>query len=251
MGKVQVVENLWRDFFADPSEWLDNRKTKRSSSSPDFVNFSSKEALWIDGRLNPSWVQAKLEELAQAPPARGQRVAFQSNHTCVELENKCGRLARAESGLEDLRKLCERGQLNEVLQAVERLKQEGCRIATIITSLLGVCISNRDLRLARAVDRLAVNGGLGPHSFLGSLLIRAFGACGSLLDALGVFRRIPRPSLLTWNALLAAHVKCEENEKALELYKTMCQQGVMINEHTFITALKACTKLTDLLKDVC
>ncbi|XP_022769535.1 protein OSB2, chloroplastic-like, partial [Durio zibethinus] len=51
---------LWQAFFANPTEWWDNRKNKRSPKSPDFKHKDTGEALWVEGRNNPRWVKSQL-----------------------------------------------------------------------------------------------------------------------------------------------------------------------------------------------
>ncbi|XP_022727472.1 protein OSB1, mitochondrial-like [Durio zibethinus] len=51
---------LWQAFFANPAEWWDNRKNKRSPKSPDFKHKDTGEALWVEGRNNPHWVKSQL-----------------------------------------------------------------------------------------------------------------------------------------------------------------------------------------------
>ncbi|KAK1428366.1 hypothetical protein QVD17_17199 [Tagetes erecta] len=57
------VEELWQAFFANPVDWWDNRKNKRSPNYPDFKHKDTGEALWVEGRLNPSWVKSQLSVL--------------------------------------------------------------------------------------------------------------------------------------------------------------------------------------------
>ncbi|CAI9104159.1 OLC1v1002784C1 [Oldenlandia corymbosa var. corymbosa] len=54
------VEELWQAFFANPVEWWDNRKNKRSPNYPDFKHKDTGEALWVQGRYNPPWVKSQL-----------------------------------------------------------------------------------------------------------------------------------------------------------------------------------------------
>lgn len=55
------TETLWRQYFADPSKWWDNRKDKRKPTAPDFKLKSDGDvALWIVGRNTPSWVAGAL-----------------------------------------------------------------------------------------------------------------------------------------------------------------------------------------------
>ncbi|KAL0437412.1 UNVERIFIED_CONTAM: protein OSB1, mitochondrial [Sesamum radiatum] len=57
------TEELWQAFFANPMEWWDNRKNKRSPNYPDFKHKDTGEALWVEGRYNPPWVKSQLSVL--------------------------------------------------------------------------------------------------------------------------------------------------------------------------------------------
>ncbi|KAK2970192.1 hypothetical protein RJ640_019660 [Escallonia rubra] len=57
------TEELWQAFFANPVDWWDNRKNKRSPNYPDFKHKDTGEALWIEGRYNPPWVKSQLSIL--------------------------------------------------------------------------------------------------------------------------------------------------------------------------------------------
>ncbi|GAA0145407.1 DNA metabolism protein [Lithospermum erythrorhizon] len=57
------IEELWQAFFANPTEWWDNRKNKRSPNYPDFKHKDTGEALWVEGRTNPTWVKSQLAVL--------------------------------------------------------------------------------------------------------------------------------------------------------------------------------------------
>ncbi|CAM6118815.1 unnamed protein product [Calypogeia fissa] len=61
----RIVEKLWREFFADPSKWWDNRPEKVDGKYPDFTHRETQRGLWLNGKLNPPWVTA---ELAAIPP---------------------------------------------------------------------------------------------------------------------------------------------------------------------------------------
>ncbi|KAK9087126.1 hypothetical protein Syun_029520 [Stephania yunnanensis] len=53
-------QELWQAFFANPMDWWDNRKNKRSSKYPDFKHKHTGESLWVEGKYNPSWVKSQL-----------------------------------------------------------------------------------------------------------------------------------------------------------------------------------------------
>ncbi|XP_042026823.1 protein OSB2, chloroplastic-like [Salvia splendens] len=58
-----TTEELWQAYFANPMEWWDNRKNKRSPNYPDFKHKDTGEALWVEGRYNPPWVKSQLSVL--------------------------------------------------------------------------------------------------------------------------------------------------------------------------------------------
>uniref|UniRef100_A0A2P2JYH9 Uncharacterized protein MANES_05G084100 n=1 Tax=Rhizophora mucronata TaxID=61149 RepID=A0A2P2JYH9_RHIMU len=54
------IQELWQAFFANPLEWWDNRKNKKTPKYPDFKHKDTGEALWVEGRYNPPWVKSQL-----------------------------------------------------------------------------------------------------------------------------------------------------------------------------------------------
>ncbi|KAH7296889.1 hypothetical protein KP509_26G043600 [Ceratopteris richardii] len=56
----RTTEERWKDLFANPSAWWDNRCNKASSRSPDFRCKDTQEALWINSYSSPDWVKEKL-----------------------------------------------------------------------------------------------------------------------------------------------------------------------------------------------
>ncbi|KAG6526817.1 hypothetical protein ZIOFF_016818 [Zingiber officinale] len=54
---------LWQAFFANPTEWWDNRNNKRNPKYPDFKHKDTGEVLWIESKNNPQWVKSQLAVL--------------------------------------------------------------------------------------------------------------------------------------------------------------------------------------------
>lgn len=57
------TEKLWQAFFANPSDWWDNRSSKKGPKYPDFKHKLTGEALWIESYTSPSWVKSQLAAL--------------------------------------------------------------------------------------------------------------------------------------------------------------------------------------------
>lgn len=59
--EVDEDEDLWLEYFADPTQWWDNRGKKRNPRAPDFKHRVSKKALWIDGWYTPGWARERFQ----------------------------------------------------------------------------------------------------------------------------------------------------------------------------------------------
>lgn len=64
----QYLDKLWRDFFTNPNNWMDNRLRKRAPKYADFKNKLTKEGLWINARWNPPWVRTELSLMTNFRP---------------------------------------------------------------------------------------------------------------------------------------------------------------------------------------
>eukprot|EP00250_Pteridium_aquilinum_P006258 c16214_g1_i1 orf=564-2759(+) len=117
-----------------------------------------------------------------------------------------------------------------------------------IYCLLQDCIKKKDLALGREVYRLIKRNSLESNTFLGSHLIRMFASCGSLSDAIEVFRGLSDPSVFSWGAIISAHSSLRKNDQAVSLYNDMCCSNLKPDGHVFVAVLKACADATSLLK---
>lgn len=61
--KTKEGEKMWQLFFADPSDWWDNRTTKKGPNYPDFRSKTTGDGLWVESSSTPSWVKSQLEIL--------------------------------------------------------------------------------------------------------------------------------------------------------------------------------------------
>ncbi|KAJ4760701.1 Single-stranded DNA-binding protein [Rhynchospora pubera] len=57
------VEQRWKAFFANPRAWWDNRNNKKNPNAPDFKHKDTGEALWLNSKYIPPWVNSQLEIL--------------------------------------------------------------------------------------------------------------------------------------------------------------------------------------------
>jgi len=78
-----------------------------------------------------------------------------------------------------------------------------------------------------------------------------YAKCGSIEDACKVFNKMPSHDVVTWNAMIFGHVKCGQEQKALELFQQMQHEGVQPDPVTFVGVLHACASVLALEEERC
>ncbi|KAM1061773.1 hypothetical protein FF1_026202 [Malus domestica] len=76
---------------------------------------------------------------------------------------------------------------------------------------------------------------------LGTTLVDMYAKCGSIDDALEVFRKLPEKDVMTWTALISGFAMCGQGRKALEHFHEMQKSGVKPDAITFVGVLAACS----------
>ncbi|KAH9550892.1 hypothetical protein CY35_10G095900 [Sphagnum magellanicum] len=221
MDPKRIIEKRWQEFFSDPSQWFDHRLEKVNARYPDFKHKKTQEALWLNGRLNPPWVES---ELATIVPGTLQLNAFHWNR-------KLERYAKAQ-------------QYEKMMELFQQMKQEGTTPDSLtFVRVLNACASLRALKDGRSIHKQIMQSGLESDIYVGSSLIDMYTKCGSLEEAWGVFNRMPTRNVVTWNAMILGHVKCGQGQKALELSRQMQSANVQPTPVTFVGVLNACASV--------
>ncbi len=104
------------------------------------------------------------------------------------------------------------------------------------------------LEEVRSVLNVMCQQGIQPDILLGNKLITIFGKLKHLDDARQVFDRMTQRDLVSWNAMIAAHVQLGKGNEALDLFERMQRKGMKPDTVTFISALGACASATALAK---
>ncbi|KAJ7532424.1 hypothetical protein O6H91_13G002800 [Diphasiastrum complanatum] len=227
-GRVVRTEQLWKEFFSDPSQWWDNRFIKKSPKYPDFKHKSTHEGLWIEGWLTPDWVKAKMTTMPL--------VQIQSD----------GGLTSWSPDL-NVSKLCQEGRLKEALHMVELMVQQNIQ-APINTyaCLLKWCTRKKALAEGKQVHALMIQSGLDSDIFLGNILVDMYAKCGSVFEAREVFDAMPEHNVFSWTAIISAYADHGQGEEAIILYQQMQQTGIVPDKVAFVVVLKACSRIAAL-----
>ncbi|KAJ7542118.1 hypothetical protein O6H91_10G090800 [Diphasiastrum complanatum] len=219
-GRLLSMEQRWKEFFADPSQWWDNRFTKKSSKHPDFKHKSTLESLWVDVWLNPCWVNERMVSMA---------------------------LGHIQSGDGLKSRLCQEGRLKEALHMVELMVQQTTTtpIGAYVCLLKG-CSKRKALAEGKQVHALIAQSVLDSNIFLANTLVHMYSKCGSVLDAHKVFSNMPQRNVYSWTAIISAYADSGQGEKAINLFQLMQRTGLAPDKVVFVVVLKACASLAAL-----
>ncbi|KAJ7542549.1 hypothetical protein O6H91_09G000100 [Diphasiastrum complanatum] len=232
-GRLLNMEQRWKEFFADPSQWWDNRFTKKSSKHPDFKHKSTLESLWVDGWLNPSWVNERMVSMALGHIQFGDGLNSRARD-CFCNGDKVSRL-------------CQEGRLKEALHMVELMVQQTTTtpIGAYLCLLKG-CSKRKALAEGKQVHALIAQSVLDSNIFLANTLVHMYSKCGSVLDAHKVFSNMPQRNVYSWTAIISAYADSGQGEEAINLFQQMQRTGLAPDKVVFVVVLKACASLTAL-----
>ncbi|KAF3446855.1 hypothetical protein FNV43_RR12035 [Rhamnella rubrinervis] len=88
--------------------------------------------------------------------------------------------------------------------------------------------------------------GFEPQIYIMTALVDMYAKCGNTLDARKGFDYLQEPDIVLWTSMIGGYVQNGENEEALSLFCRMQTEGIMPNELTMTSVLKACSCLAAL-----
>ncbi|EFJ33576.1 hypothetical protein SELMODRAFT_583, partial [Selaginella moellendorffii] len=110
---------------------------------------------------------------------------------------------------------------------------------TFLTVLAAIS-SLESLRHGKLVHDTLVEAGHEDDVVVQTALVNMYGKCGSVVEAVEVFDRMPRHDVILWSAVISAHVNCAEYEESLRLFRKMQLEGNRPNNVTLVSVLSAC-----------
>ncbi|XP_060172188.1 pentatricopeptide repeat-containing protein At4g33170-like [Lycium barbarum] len=107
----------------------------------------------------------------------------------------------------------------------------------VLASALSSCANLLALKLGKQIHAQSIKLGCSSISFVSNSLISMYMKNGRCSDALSVFTRSPNPTDVSYNTIIMGLVESNQREKAFEVYKSMCQQGLVPDRFTFVGLL--------------
>ncbi|CAM6029922.1 unnamed protein product [Sphagnum balticum] len=134
------------------------------------------------------------------------------------------------------------GQGQKALEFWQQMQHEGVQPAPVTyVAVLNACAT---LEEGRAIHKQIVQTNYESDVYVGSSLVNMYAKCGSIEDAQIVFNNMASRDVVSWTAMILAHVNCHamhgRGREAIQHFEQMGQDGVEIDDVTFIALLSAC-----------
>lgn len=177
----------------------------------------------------------------------------------IDMYGKCGSLEDAGTMFERMPRrnvitwsafiasIAEHGHGEEAGILFEQMQQEGVSPDKVsFICILKACCNAVCLEHGRLIHRQIVESGFGMDVFLGNALIDMYVKCESLEDACTLSNRLPEQNIVTWSVLIGGYVQQGFALEAIQIFDKMNQEGVELDEISFVCALKACSSIAAL-----
>lgn len=113
-----------------------------------------------------------------------------------------------------------------------------------VVNLLKICAKLKNLEriLALHAEVLRI-GFLERDASVGTMVVDMYAKHGLLGKAEEVFSKLPVRDVISWNALISGYAQHGQGEEALMLYKQMLLESVSPDVVTYVSCLKACSRM--------
>lgn len=138
------------------------------------------------------------------------------------------------------------GFAEEALSAFLEMRSLGIRCNQFtFPSVIKALSATRDLNGGKQVHGVAMVTGFESDDFVCNTLVVMYARCGEFLQSRRLFKEIPMPSVVSWNALFGCYVQGDLCREAVHFFEEMLLCGIKPNEFSLSTMLNACTGLGD------
>ncbi|XP_057958735.1 pentatricopeptide repeat-containing protein At4g33170-like [Malania oleifera] len=102
------------------------------------------------------------------------------------------------------------------------------------------------LKQGKQIHAHAIKVGFDSDLYVSSGILDVYTKCGEMKNAQFVFDGISTPDDVAWTAMISGYTENGDEDRALWIYHLMRKSGILPDEYTFATLVKACSCLTAL-----
>ncbi|VFQ83475.1 unnamed protein product [Cuscuta campestris] len=134
------------------------------------------------------------------------------------------------------------GQSEDALHMFVELTRDGERInRSSFTCAVSTCADIAVFELGKQVHGRLVKAGYESGCFVGNALLAMYCKCGSIDEALDVFKGIAEKDVVSWNTMIAGYARHGYGKKALDFFEEMKCCGINPDDVTMVGILAACS----------
>lgn len=139
------------------------------------------------------------------------------------------------------------GESLEAVKLFSRMFSAGVKPSEYtIVGVLNACSDICYVEEGKQLHSFLLKLGFERHLFATTALVDMYAKAGCLADARKGFDCLQERDVALWTSVISGHVQNSDNEEALILYLGMKTEGVIPNEPTMASVLKACSSLATL-----
>lgn len=179
---------------------------------------------------------------------------IQVGNALLDMYAKCGRFDEANIVFKNLasRSLIswttvisayvQLGNHDEALKLFNKMRWENiCGDQATFASVLRAAANLALISLGKQLHSCIISSGFISNVYCGSALLDMYAKCGSLKDAIAVFKDMPEKNTITWNALISAYAQNGDGKATLRSFREMVESGLHPDPVSFLSVLTACS----------
>lgn len=137
---------------------------------------------------------------------------------------------------------CHAGFHHEALKTYHLMRNENVSVdGFTLVGLLSSCAHLGALNIGVQMHKIAREKGFLENVYVGNALIDMYAKCGNLDAAFGVFDRMQKRDVFTWNSMIVGYGVHGRGEQAIYFFRQMLKVGVQPNSITFLGMLCGCS----------
>ncbi|KAK2979787.1 hypothetical protein RJ640_012971 [Escallonia rubra] len=139
------------------------------------------------------------------------------------------------------------GDCDKALKVFSKMQFSGVRPTEFtLVGVLNACSDGSAHREGQQVHGYLVKLGFESQMYIMTALVDMYAKCCCIADARKGFDYLQEPDIVLWTSMIGGYVQNGENEIAMSLYCKMQMEGILPNELTMVSVIKACSSLAAL-----
>ncbi|XP_012067344.1 putative pentatricopeptide repeat-containing protein At2g01510 isoform X1 [Jatropha curcas] len=172
----------------------------------------------------------------------------------VDMYAKCRRPEEAERIFVKLSSRCtvpwtamisanvQNGHFEESLKLFSEMRRDNVTAdQATFASVLKASANLASISLGKQLHSYIIRSGFMSSIYAGSALVDMYAKCGSLKDAIQIFKEMPERNVVSWNALISAYASNGDGEATLKLFEEMVLLGYQPDSVSFLCVFTACS----------